>query len=81
MADQMARLFPLPYHAGEDQEDDHWNLCKEDDGAPVDHAVMRDVQEHIQQVLMAQNAMMQMIQQGMQQQQAQARPMQQDHRQ
>ena len=80
MADQMAHLSPFPY-AGEDQEDEHWNQYEEDDGAPVDRAEMRDVQQQIEQVLMAQDAMMNMLQQQMVQAQAQAQPMQQDYRQ
>ena len=60
MADQFAHMFPLP-PGGEDQ-DDHWNQYEEDDGAPVDRAEMRDVRQHMQQLLMAQNTMMAMLQ-------------------
>ena len=79
MADQYANMFPLP-PGGEDQ-DDHWNQYKEDDGAPVDRAAMLDVQQQMQQVLTAQNAMMAMLQQQMAQAQAQAQPRQPEYRQ
>ena len=41
---------------------DHWAQYEEDDGAPVDRAELRDVQQQLQALLQSQAAMMHMLQ-------------------
>ena len=49
MAYQFAHMFPLP--AGGEGDDDHWNQYEEDDGAPVDRAELRDVQQQMKHMI------------------------------